>query len=70
MVASRKGDAQHTRGRYGILDKSNAEVAATEEQDGIGMLAFHVLKLLHHWGEFLFCHMIYDKIRGKSGGIE
>ena len=50
VAAVGKGDTQHRRSRYGVLHVGFVKVAATEKDNGIGVLRLQPAVLLHHRG--------------------
>ena len=57
IVATGKGYAQYLAGRHRIVCIRFIEVAAPEKQQRIGVLCLEVVKLLHHGGESVLCHI-------------
>ena len=53
-----KGDAENARRDDGIFTIGLVEVAATKQQQGIGMLCLEAEELFHHGGKpLVFCHL-------------
>ena len=56
LVAFGEGDAEDLRSHHRIIAIRFVEVATTEEENSIGIRRLHIVKLLHHRGEWFLRH--------------
>ena len=56
LVAFGEGDAEDLRSHHRIIAIRFVEVATTEEENRIGIRRLHIVKLLHHRGEWFLRH--------------
>ena len=57
LVAFGEGDAEDLRSHHRIIAIRFVEVATTEEENRIGIRRLHIVKLLHHGGEWFLRHI-------------